>query len=621
MVQRPAISRRTAILWLTLLGVGHTVAALFTYTPLSAYLLAPDIDAFDFCCLDQILRTGRETFAASGRLWGYDPYQLGGTVETFIWNSEAFLQVLAVALPFLTAGRVLKLATVLTAALLPVLIYLGWRGFGYERRQSLIGAFVGVMWFRLSEAFIFWAIGMTVGWFVYPLSFLGLGLLSQYLRDDSRGGWLFLVAPLAALVHKTAVVTFGLPALAMVLMARPLPGWRKWVCFVGVGLVTVLVNLFWIVPVLRYLPMTNFDLALSYWTNLDPWAFARDLTNPSARLGVFDRPNLWGDMLFRDLAVLGFLVALFRRRKIAHWPQGFAFGVVLIGLMTYGGSFVSFLHPFDPSRYVPYFTLLMSFATTALAMGRTRLWTPAAGLLVAALLALNFLPSAGRLFLERRIHAAPSAELDRMADWINRLPGTGRVHVETFSSFHKERPSWDETYGRISMRLPSRTQRPLLGGHYSGLFTLYNHANFFNGVWQGKPLAAWTATEFGEQLRLYNVEYLLTWSEAAKLALRGFNDVVEPLPAPAPFHGWRVKQPGSYFLEGSGDLVSWGYDRLEVVNPQPADGRVVLSFHWAPTLQARGAQLVPVPKSRDPVPFIGLVNPADRVVITNGGAW
>ena len=247
---------------------------------------------------------------------------------------------------------------------------------------------------------------------------------------------------------------------------------------------------------------------------------------------------------------------------------------------------------------------------------------PALIVVVAGVL-LSAMPSAGRYFLQNPIRSDPAPQLDTMARWINSLDAEGRVHVETFSSFRRETAPipWNEQMARISVQLPTRTKVPLLGGYYSGFFTGFNAVNFFSGEWMGKKLSEWTEKGLSDALKRYHVSYLLTWSEEAGEGLARFPGVVEQMEAPPPFSGWRVLSPGDWFLEGSGRLASYGYDRLEFDGVESQATRAVVSFHWAPTLSADGAEIVPVDVAGSTMPFIGLVDPSDKVTITNESAW
>ena len=614
------LSRTGALFALCVLGATHTAVALLAFDPFASFLSAASIDTFDYCALDYQCHIARETFAASGRLWGYDPYFLAGHVQTFVWNSNVFLQVLAVALWFLPIGMVLKLVTVFAAAAVPLLVYVGWRGLGFDRRVSLVGALVGVLWFRLTIAHAYWVIGMTTGFLVLSLSLACLGLMAALWRDQKRAWWLLLLLPLTLLVHKTAVVTFVLPATVLVLFRLPLLRARHVGLLAAAGALTLVVNAFWIVPMLRYLGLAVFDPALSYWTNLDPLALFHDLTSPTAKIGIFNRQWWWGDLVFRNLVFWGALLAAWHFRRTSRRWRGPGAAIVAVGVFAYGASFIPALRPLDPSRYVPFFLLLLTIpATLALCARLKPMW---AGVVLCILgVGLGALPSSGRHFIEQPVDARPSRELETMAAWIDSLPGDGRVHVETFSSFHTEKPPWNEQFGRVSIKLPTRTKRLLLGGHYSGVFTKYNAANFFSGRWKGRVLGEWSAKELAEDLRRYHVEYLLTWSTPAQEALAEAPSVVEAISAPEGFAGWRVKDPGSFFLTGGGALESWGYDYLEFIDVTATTGPAVSAFHWAPTLMCNGAEPVAVDMPGDPVPFLGLANPSGHVICRNAGAW
>ena len=136
-----------------------------------------------------------------------------------------------------------------------------------------------------------------------------------------------------------------------------------------------------------------------------------------------------------------------------------------------------------------------------------------------------------------------------------------------------------------------------------------------------RPLSDWSAIQLAEAFDLYNVTHLLTWSEEAEKALSAYPDLIQKIESPEPFSGWEVLRSNNWFLKGEGRLSNLSYDRLEFADVLAPQGLAVVSFHWAPTLIAEGAELTPVDVPNDPVPFIGLKNPEAQVVITNGSAW
>ncbi|MCL4234100.1 MAG: hypothetical protein KJ042_06240, partial [Deltaproteobacteria bacterium] len=602
------------------ISIVHTALALRIFQPFSEFLRSPDMHAFDFCVLEQQIETARLAFDASWRLWGYDPRFLAGYVETFLWNSNVALQVLGVVLRPLSAGQVVKLATVLTALALQPIFYLAWRWFGADRRSSLLGAIVGIVWFRATEVFAFWAIGMTTGYFVFPLSLLGLAALASLLRSERRYE-LAIIAPLALLTHKTACVTLGIPAAVMIAMNSRRISRRVFAIIACAAATTVALNAFWMFPLIHAIPDAAFDAVGRYWSNPDPWAVVRDLVSPTARWGVFDRPNWPSAMLAKDLAVIALLVAAVRPAIRRSLPPGFLPGGMVLVLLAYAGSFVSAARGLDPSRYIPFVTLVLG-VPAALALTREAVaggrWTV---LFVATCGVMLVAPSPTTTFRDRPIPATNSAELERVAEWIKSLPGSGRVHVETFNSFEGGRPPGREEFARYAYVLPSVVDRPLAGGFYSGLFTLYNHVNFHSGNWLGRPVSELAENDLREALRVYHIEFVLTWSVVAGDAFERYSSVTDEIPAPAGYRAWRVRDPGAYVLEGSGRLVRAAMDRLEFAEVTTGGDRVTLSFHWSPTLRAEGGAIEPVRVLDDPVPFIGLRATNSHVVITNGGTW
>ncbi|MCC6157357.1 MAG: hypothetical protein IT350_04840 [Deltaproteobacteria bacterium] len=614
-------SRPGAWCALFVISIVHTASALRIFQPFAEFLRSPDFHAFDFCVLEQQIETARLAFDASGRLWGYDPRFLAGYIETFLWNSNVALQVLGIVLRPLSPGYVVKLATVLSALVLPSMFYLAWRWFGADRRSSLVGAVVGVVWFRATEVFAFWATGMTMAFLVFPVSLAGIAALTALIRGDRRGIWIVAIAPAALLIHKTAVVTLAIPALVVAALNLEQLGRRGLSIILSAVVVTLAFNAFWLFPLVGSIPNAAFDSVGSHWVNHDPWPLFRDLTDASAAWGRFERPNWVTALVAKHLAIVSGVVAWRLRRRIAMAPKGYLLAVLILAVGCYSGNFLPFLRPLDPSRYLPFVVLaaLIPGADLLMTAARSeRAWR----LVAVAVLILLLVPSSpSSTFRKSPIPTGSPPELESLTNWINGLPGDARVHVEGFSAFRDLRPDWQLEFARLPHLLAPRVRRPMLGGFYAEFFNTYNFSNFASATWQGRPLDKWSDDDLAEQLRKYAVEYVVTWSADAGEQLANRVSVVEEITAPQPFRGWRVKHPATYFLKGAGRITAFGIDRLEIEVDETADDLVVLSFHWSPGLRAEGAEIQSVEAKPDPIPFIGLRHPKNHVLVTNEAAW
>lgn len=591
------------------------------FKPFSAFIREPSILSFDFGFLESRIAAARGFFSASGRLWGYDPHSLAGHFDPSLWSDSLVFPIAGVLLPFLSAGGVIKLLTVISVVVLPGCGYVAWRGFGANRTTALVGALLTVLWFQVSEAFIFWATGMTSLYLAFVCSLLGLSSITA-LFEGRRFGWSILAwAPAALFFHKAALVTLFLPALAVVPLQRKNWSRQRLLILIAAVAATLVLNGFWIVAAVKYGSFQDFAQAHFPWFNPDPWAWIKDLTNPAARIGEFNRPDWTASVLFKDAVMIGAIAAFFLSKEKSVWGRSIGPAAVLAAIISYGGGVLPQLRYLQPSRFIPYFYLLMALPAAHWAWNKFGgSQTGRRGLFcLMAVMCLPFSPY--RFFLKTGVPVGEVPELHTMREWIAALPGNERVLVETFDRSADAHLPWRMEYGLVAQNLPSRVNRLLLGGGQTNSLLRHGYAEFASGKWMGRSIGHWTEEALDEGFRRYCVQYVLTWSEAADSAFARYPDLVERVEAPEPFAGWKVRREFSYVLEGEGRLAEFGFDRLVFDRLKSKDGRVVVSFHWAPTLRAEGATLEPFPSPGDPVSLIALKSPSERVVITGRGAW
>jgi hypothetical protein len=211
--------------------------------------------------------------------------------------------------------------------------------------------------------------------------------------------------------------------------------------------------------------------------------------------------------------------------------------------------------------------------------------------------------------------------------WVRRIePLPGRLMVECGE---RREPQFSDL-------IPLDTGQPVLGGSNPGNFLLTRHTLFAgsypvleNGrvVFQadspwifGGHLDAFSEESLAENLRRYNVSAIAAWSPASIRLLSAFPRLLTPAGHAPPFSMFRVNSgTSSWTVEGHATVTA-DLDRITV--DRPTQGRVILAFHWIPTLRADPAvAMSPAMVGNDPAPFIALEVPpgTPRVTIDNRG--
>jgi hypothetical protein len=146
----------------------------------------------------------------------------------------------------------------------------------------------------------------------------------------------------------------------------------------------------------------------------------------------------------------------------------------------------------------------------------------------------------------------------------------------------------------------------------------------------GEPVASWGLAELKKKIELYNVRYVIAVSLHARSRLDRYPELFRPAGAFDPPEGdpynknestFRLYEvlgiESSYFLQGHG-VVAAKRDLLSIT--QASSGRIVLKYHWIPTLRASdGINLSAFQVPGASAPFIAIDNSigANQIEIRN----
>jgi hypothetical protein len=575
----------------------------------------------DFCSQYYWSQAAREFHARDARIWGYDPNFMAGYPLDFVFNSSLPIQLVAVALAPANLARVIKAGFVMSFVLAPLCFYFALRQFGLGRGPALAASGLGIIHFWAGENALFGQWGMIAGAFILNFFLVPLGLLYRFLHDRSWAAdvLLPLALALAFTIHKTAfVLVLPLAALWIALALRSLPP-RRLMALAGAFILAALVNLHWLYPFFKFLPLKIEDPATTFFQNTNAFRILTDLW-PLPPHPHFGLPAI-------RLFLLAFgLVGLLKARREAR-PLLFALvaGLACFGLFSYFGSLVPPLRHLQPYRYITAFYYLwlpaaglgMKSAYDYVAgRGRGRLLAPglaaaaAAYLLAALLLMPNY-----RGFTR---WAPLTTELDQpsqaMVRWLGEHTDRGaRIMFEDINVWPDRGPS---VYGgaKLASLIPTLVPRELIGGPLPNAFIKHHYAAFQDGRLCDRPLMEYNDQELKTVLELYNVGWAVCWSEEAKARLARWPEARREA-AFGYLEIYSFSRPASFFLEGSG-RVEARMNRLTLRDLTTESGRVVVSYHWVEGLKSEPpAKLVRVMAGPDPVGFIGVLDPPRELTL------
>jgi len=562
------------------------------------------------------------------RLWGYNPFFMAGYPSNTIQDlSIKFFELAALGLSSIALSPVewFKICAFLATASLPWMIYFAARNFFTAGESAhfiaALAALLGTVYWWNSlprEMFFYGMIGFPIACY---LSVFGISLcyrLAQRREKFSAPhlGWLLFSAAILPL-HVQAVVVL-LPPLLALFAARPalltprLLGWLA-----GAAALALVINLAWLAPAFAHrgddaskaiteqLPLfvsaDSLIFVKDYLSTANYWSFRQTAWEKGFRLALLIC-GLWGirNLLRGEKRELGIMLGA---------------GVTALFAISYFGSLVPFIKPWQPLRFkVPLDLLLIVGAAHAVvewlrAPKNTR--TPFIPLVVGLGLATFFINLAqtetgGRLKLRSRF----IPELDAIVEWIRRAtPADARVLFE--ESGDESGFVYDRSY--LSSFLPALTRRQMIGGPINLYNDRHHFAEFHSGRMFKKTAPTLSDEELKNYLSLYNIGAIVAFDPPMIERLRSLPGLVTVEQRIGPIYLMLVHQPPSWFVEGEG-RVQAGFNRLQLSNLKGKE--IILKYHWVDGLGADPpVKIAAVKLADDPIPFIKLIDPPAAVTL------
>ena len=171
--------------------------------------------------------------------------------------------------------------------------------------------------------------------------------------------------------------------------------------------------------------------------------------------------------------------------------------------------------------------------------------------------------------------------------------------------------------GHIEYLFPIWTNREYLDNSYRFNPLADTFTSFGSGELFWRPVGSFTADSLKAYFDLYNVKWIICWSEASRKAFGAFSPFIVPLAKIDKFQICRVERSPTYFLKGSGSSRSEA-NKIHLTGIKADGGEIIVSYHWMkflrtdPPREVEKAFLLD-----DPVGFIKIKDPPPELVIYN----
>lgn len=599
----------------------HLLGILY-YLPTRELLENPPIVNTDYAT--HFYQSARVTqlLQESGRSWGYDPYLLGGYPlgTVFDLNNKGLEIGTWLLSPIVGIDTAYNLVLALLFITLPLPLYAAARLIGLSAwARSLAVLFGLLLWYTDASLHWAWAGGtfsfaVASVWTVYSVA-----AFVRYMNDPGLRAWIVLAsaASLTILLSPQIVIALGAPILAGYLLSFSRLQLRQHAALLLIAAVVLTVNAFWIGP---FLSFSHIKTSSAQFLQADLSTLGADLLG----VGRIDG----GARCYCGLRWLTVGLALttwWRGRRANNTLSIFGVGIASLLGLAYLGTYVQPLADMQPYRFVISASLMAALpAAHALTLlfahpPRIRLQT-----ILAMLLITFFIVRAAQAVWEVRPDLSRLGQPVQSGD--GRLAGPSDSYAALFD-WLAENTSRDGRLlvndWRVGTLIPYYVEREVIGGPF--LWTWIEHGYANAGIWDafGRDLDSYTQAELSEVMQAFNVKWVVTnarfdsdfytFDDVARL----WPDMMQLIDEVAGYRVYRTRWPADEFLVGSGD-VSAQMNRLTVSDASA--GRVVLKYHWLPTLRSEP----PLPIRAyavldDPVGFIEVDNGAVRdFVIYNG---
>ena len=528
--------------------------------------------------------------ASQGNLTGYDPFFSAGHTAGVTMNASAKVPALLAAAfgELFAEAQIYKVYVFTAAALAPAFMPIAAGLSGLDRQSTLIATTLGL--------FAWWASGFrwyhTAGMVSFVLAcYLALPYVAGLVRAVYGPGLVTTHVVLLSLVGAVGLFLHPLFPILVVLASLPhlAANWRQTNWARAATVVSV-------VAILSMLPNVPWVIAMltAHTTVADIGQYQRRvdlMTIPREMLGLW-REDAMGAKAYLGIVISATVAAVAashaHERNLARASLG---AWLLIALFAAVGAAVPGVGTVQPNRFSSAAYLFLALPAgigvctllgmLARAAWRKRIPLAGAGILCASSFGWSAWELAREVSYAPVGHygpippevRGPGAKSRWLQNWLaeNTTP-EGRVMFETSRARIHDRAHMAGYYAITS-------RREFIGGPYPLMF----FASYWDGFAFGKPLDLTSVDEFRRLLEIYNIGWIVAHSAKSRQYLSSVPGVV-PAGEYDDLSTYRVQQPLSFFIAGSGRIEERGINRVVVADLK--DAEVIIKYHYVAGLTA-----------------------------------
>jgi hypothetical protein len=568
---------------------------------------------------------------SQGKCWGYDPFFLAGYPSgTLVDADNKGWEMLFFILSPLSEGFAFKFYLILFLLVYPFLLYGAARNFNLTKGTSLIASVFSICFFLLSIAMDFVSYGMLS--YVF-MCYFSIYLFSLFYKLFENFSWkrylpLTLLSALTILMHILSPVHLFVPILILYICNFKKLSPSRHALMLLMPVIILMLNSFWLIPIAQFFNEKT--------ARPDNYNFALQINNFSEPINVYVKQRI--SILYRRIPELNntfieVILLLFGVCGLYTWWKekklklflSFSGGVLFTFIVAYYGSHTAFFPQLQPQRFtLPMNLFLMIPASVGILLichhifkGRSLITTSFIVALTFALLAGPVMKPLKIIYRDRlyRLSCEFPKPIQDLLNWLEKnTTQEGRILIED-SEFDTDH----QYYGaHLPALFPEYVKREYLCGPRPMYPIKQSYASFTSGLLFEKKIGDYSREELKHQFNLYNVKWIVCWSEESKEYFNHFPEYLMKLQEIDKFTVYQVNREPSFFLKGKG-LVKSDYNRIELSQVVPQDSEVIINYHWMEFFKTNPARkLERVFIGDDPVGFIRIVDPPKSLVIYNG---
>lgn len=580
--------------------------------------------------LSQCISTKR-FLTSFGKCWGYDPFFLAGLPRGALVNADnKAWELLFSALSPLSEGLAFKAYLILFFLTYPLFLYGGARNFNLSRGVSVIASALAVLFFHLSIAIDLVSWGMLSYVFV---CYLSVYLFSLFYRLFEQFTWkryciVAVFSSLTFMMHILSPVGLVVPFLIIYAFSFRKLSLIQHIALIVVALIILLVNSFWLIPIAQFFQ----DKTI----RPENYTFTLQIDNPLELFNVYVRQTQ--SVLYRKIPQLN--NTFFETILLLFGIGGFYYlwkarstklmlsllgGTVFLFVIAYCGSHTDFFPQLQPQRFtVPLNIFLIIPASICLLLVFQSLLAGKSKLGISFSVALTFVLLVGPVakplkaiynYNLYRLSCDFPAPLTELFGWLEHNTGReGRILIEDSES-DTGHQFYDAHFPAL---FPEYVKREYLCAPRPLYPIKHSYASFTSGVLFERSISDYSLEELKEMFDLYNVKWIVCWSEASLDFFNRYPGYLVPVQGIDHFTIYQVRRTPSFFLKGKGHVQS-DYNRLVLSQIAPQDSEIILSYHWMQGLSTEPPRtLERVFLGGDPIGFIRILAPPESLTVING---